>query len=393
MENKKTNLLTFETVLKLVRFSVWGKKADFSADEGTEESIKATLALARRHGVFTLVADAAFKCGLIDSSTKFGNAIRKIQVKKIIKIQKTEFQLSRLTEALTMAKIPHIPLKGSVIRKFYPEGFMRSSCDVDVLVAPVDLEKTVKLLPEVLGYKYWGRTFHDVSFESADGIHIEMHYDLIEEKAQHNLATVLREVWGCSEPDGNGYTYIMSNEMFMLYHIAHMAKHMLVGGCGIRPFIDLKLLFDKLKFDQAVFNEMLKRSSLQKFAQECQKMCDIWFGNGEHTELTERFQTYILGGSIYGSAKYHIAVKRSEGVGHFKHVFRLAFLPKKNLELVYPNLKKRPYLFPIYQIKRWCRVFNRAKRNKITRNIDISNNISNETVENVSALISDLGLK
>ncbi len=393
MENKKTDLLTFETVLKLVRFSVWGEKAEFSSEETSEEAIKSVLVLAKRHGIFTLVVDGAFKCGLIDSKTKLGNALRKIQVKKIIKIQKTEFQLSRLTQALSAAEIKHIPLKGSVIRKLYPEGFMRSSCDIDVLVNPDDLEKTVELLPEALGYKYWGKTFHDVSFESFDGVHIEMHYDLIEEKADHDLANVLREVWQRSEPLENGYTYVMSNEMFVLYHIAHMAKHILVGGCGIRTFIDLKLLLDKLEFDKAVLEEMLQRSSLQKFAEQCYKMCDIWFGDGQHTELTERLQTYILGGSIYGSAKYQIAVKRSEGVGRFKHIFRLVFLPKKSLELIYPNLKKRPYLFPFYQVKRWLRVFNSSKRNKITQNIEISNNVSDDTVEKVSALISDLGLK
>lgn len=393
MKKEKTNLTTFEVVLKLVRFSVWGEKAEFSENDATEESVKALLAMARRHGIFTLVADAAFKCGLIDSSTNLGNAIRKVQVKKIIKIQRTEFQLSRLKEVLSEAEIPHIPLKGSVIRKLYPEGFMRSSCDIDVLIDPKDLEKTLELLPEKLGYKHWARTFHDVSFESGDGIHVEMHYDLIEEKVDRDLATVLREVWECSKPFDGEYTYAMSNEMFVFYHIAHMAKHVLVGGCGIRTFIDLKLLFDKLEFDKAVLDDMLKRASLQKFAEECCKMCDIWFCDDEHTDLTERFQDYILGGSIYGSARHHIAVKRSEGVGRFKHAFRLVFLSKNNLELIYPNLKKRPYLFPIYQIRRWFRVFDKTRRNRVTKSIEISNSVSDETVQNVSALISDLGLK
>lgn len=393
MENIKTNPATFQTVLKLVRFSVWSEKAEFSDSESAEEAVKSVLSLAKRHGIFTLVADAAFKCGLIDSSTEFGNGIRKLQVKSILKVQRIDFQLSRLKQALVNAQIDHVPLKGAVIRGFYPERFMRSSCDIDVLVKPDDLEKTVELLPEELGYRYWGKTFHDVSFESDDGIHIEMHYDLIEEQSEKDFANVLREAWEHFRPIDNGYTYVMSNEMFLLYHIAHMAKHMMVGGCGVRAFIDLKLSLQKLELDQKVLDQLLCRASLQKFAEECYKICDIWFGEGEHTELTERLQTYILGGGTYGSTKYHIAIKRSEGVGRFKHVLRLAVLPKKNLELIYPNLAKRPYLLPLYEIKRWFRVFNRSKRNKIAQSIETSNNISDETVENVSALISDLGLK
>lgn len=393
MEKIKTNLSIFETALKLVRFSVFGEKVEFSAKERTEESVRSVLALAKRHSIFTLVADGAFKCGLIDSSTKFGNAVRKMQVKSIIKIQKIEFQVSRLKETLAKAQIKHIPLKGAVIRAFYPERFMRSSCDVDILVKPIEFNKAAELLQTELGYKYCKRSFYDMTFESNDGIHVELHHSLVDEQCDNGIADILHKVWDYSEPCDNNFTYSMSDEMLLFYHIAHMAKHMLIGGCGIRTFIDLKLLLENLELDRSRLNEMLQSASLKTLAENSYKMCEAWFGNGEHTALTQRFQTYILGGGTYGSSKYKIAVKRSEGVSHFKHILSLAILPKKNLELLYPNLVKHPWLTPFYQIKRWFRVFNRSKRSKIAQSIETSNKVSDETVENVSALMTDLGLK
>ena len=44
--------------------------------------------------------------------------------------------------ALEKAQIPFVPLKGSVIRKYYPEAWMRTSSDIDVLVHKEDVEKT-----------------------------------------------------------------------------------------------------------------------------------------------------------------------------------------------------------------------------------------------------------
>ena len=46
-------------------------------------------------------------------------------------MQKTSFKIKKV-------QIPFLPLKGSVIRQYYPEPWMRTSCDIDILV---DFEK------------------------------------------------------------------------------------------------------------------------------------------------------------------------------------------------------------------------------------------------------------
>lgn len=49
-------------------------------------------------------------------------------------------------------KIAYIPLKGAVIRPYYPYDSMRTSCDIDILIHEEDLELAIKNLIEK-GYK------------------------------------------------------------------------------------------------------------------------------------------------------------------------------------------------------------------------------------------------
>ena len=182
------------------------------------------------------------------------------------------------------------------------------------------------------------------------------------------------------------------NEFFVLYHIIHMAKHMTLGGCGIRPFIDLWLIRKNLKFDDGMLNEMFKRSSVLQFAAVSYRLCDIWFANIPHDELTLEAEEFILRGGVFGTTGNSAAIQRGEGKSKGKQFLKLMFLPSESLKLIYPNLKKHPWLLPFYQVKRWFRVFDRSKRNKIAQRVDANDRISDETVDRVAKLMSDLEL-
>lgn len=70
-------------------------------------------------------------------------------------------------------------------------------------------------------------------------------------------------------------------------------------------------------------------------------------------------------GGVYGNTKNSAQIQAAKGSSKVKAFFRLMFLPRENLEVIYPNLKMHPYLFYLYQIKRWFRIFNKKRRNKI----------------------------
>ena len=72
-----------------------------------------------------------------------------------------------------------MPLKGSVLRASYPQDWMRTSCDIDILVHREDLERAVELLVEKKQYRREVTNLCDVSLYAPSGVHLELHYDLV----------------------------------------------------------------------------------------------------------------------------------------------------------------------------------------------------------------------
>ena len=181
-------------------------------------------------------------------------------------------KFEEICEALEQAKIPYLPLKGSVLRALYPKGWMRTSCDIDILVREADLERAVTVLCETLEYEKKGLGSHDVSLFSPANIHLELHYDLVEDARANNCAALLSHIWEYAHPKAEGSAeHVLSDEMFYFYHIAHMAKHFEIGGCGLRPFLDLWLL-DHIEADKARRDALLEQGKLLQFAEICRRL-------------------------------------------------------------------------------------------------------------------------
>ena len=186
--------------------------------------------------------------------------------------------LELLCNALSQAQIPHIPLKGSVLRPLYPEPWQRTSCDIDILVKPEDLERASQLLQKQYQYTYKGKSSHDISLFSPEGMHLELHYDTIDEGWASDSRKVMARVWEYAHPVVEGsFRYELSNELFWFYHIAHMARHFENGGCGVRPFVDLWIMKNKMPCDPKKYNALLEEGKLTRFAEAVVRLSDVWF--------------------------------------------------------------------------------------------------------------------
>ena len=194
--------------------------------------------LAQNHDVIHLIVFALKKNGLLDENDE--NLESKMLI-AVYRLEKLNYELAKLCEAFEEAEIPFIPLKGSILRRYYPEPWMRTSCDIDILVHRDDLQRAVSHLIDNLGYRRGMQNSHDISMFTQGGVHIEVHYNLVEDGRANSAAEVLKSVWNVAAKHAEcNYQYEMPDEMFYFYHIAHMAKHFVsTGGCGIRPFLDI----------------------------------------------------------------------------------------------------------------------------------------------------------
>ena len=271
----------------------------------------------------------------------------------------------------------------------YPEPWMRTSSDVDVLVRSNDFEKASAAMKDS-GMIFYAENEKDASFFSREKYHFELHHSLIEDGRLPNTTVILDRIWDYAEPVNGSSEYILSDEIFYFYHIAHMAKHFKNGGCGIRTFIDLWLLNHKKCFDREKRNELLREGGILEFAQQAERLSEKWFsGSCDADEDMERF---IINGGTYGSTEHNIAITKKKTDNRFLYYLRRAFLPYNSIKHAYPVLKKWPVLLPFCWIARWFKIFDPNVRKRTENEIRIEKNVDAEESERIETMLKRLGI-
>lgn len=310
----------------------------------------------------------------------------------VFRYVKITYDLETISNALEEAQIKFIPLKGSVIRKYYKEPCLRTSCDIDILIADSDVEKAKKVLVEKLNYTYASEWNYEVSFYTPSKTHIELHHVLNDENK--SIDEVLSTVWKRSSPIPNcSFQYEMSDEMYYFYHIAHMAKHFVNGGCGIRPFIDIWVLNHNCEFDKQKRYALLDEAGLLQFAKAAEQLSEVWIGNEPHTPISEQLEQFILNGGTYGTVTNRVVVRQAITGGKFSYIMSRIFLSYDELKLKYPNLEKRKWLFPFYQIKRWFRLLGKGKFKRSMQEAKTTSSVTTEENDQTTLLLKELGIK
>lgn len=357
----------------------------------TEAMLGSVYTLAAKHDLAHLVGQAIGTLALPDSEIL--TKCKRAAMSAFLHHVRQDREFNKICKALEDARIPFIPLKGAVLRKYYPEPWMRTSCDVDILIQKANLDSAANLLKDALGYRFADRTGHDISFFSPDGIHIELHFDLIEDGRANASNSVLSLVWEDAYPaEGYQFWYVMSDRFFYFYHIAHMAKHFETGGCGIRPFIDLWLLDNVVKGDLAARDDLLQTGELLQFATAVRKLSRVWLAGEGADPLSNRLENFLLHGGVYGSADNRVALHKESRGGRLGYLLSRVFAPYEKLKSYYPILETHPYLMPIMQIRRWLMLFRPDIARRAKNEISINNKTKKSNTDAVGSLLNDLGI-
>ena len=353
------------------------------------ETLQEVYNLAKKHDMAHLVGVALEKKGALDIDKSIKEKFAKEQYVAIYRYENIRYEINRISSLFEREHIQYVKLKGAAIRDLYPEPWMRTSCDIDILIHENDIEKASDLLVKELNYRREGeKHFHDVWFYSESGIHLELHFNIKE--TIDCLDRVLEQIWEYTTDTDSSCREM--REEFLVYHlIAHTAYHFIGGGCGIRPFVDIYFLKEKLKYDEKAVLELCEKSKIEKFYSEVLSLSDVWFGDGTNSSLTERMEMYICDGGTYGTKEAHIAVLQETRGGKSGYVRSRVFVSYEHLKQRYPSLKNRAFK-PIYQIRRWVDVIKEGKSKSVIRELKINHSLSDERAKSVFELMSDLEL-
>ena len=286
----------------------------------TPQTLERLYKLSKSHDLTHLLADSLDKNGLL-IAPPIRNAFIQQRNMAIYRYEQQRYEFEQICEALAEEEIAYIPLKGSILRDYYPQAWMRTSCDIDILIKQGDLKKASQALVSKLDYNYESSNSHDESFYSPSGVHLELHHSLLEDCVNREASEFLDGVWEeCSPCEDCSYRMQMSNEFFYFYHIIHMSKHILNGGCGIKPFLDLWIMDESFTLDKARVNKWLEKCNLLSFTKEARKLVEFWLNDGECEDGTKLFEEFLLTGGVYGTAKNRVSVERSQEGGKFKYI-------------------------------------------------------------------------
>lgn len=377
----------------LVRSSLTGAELDREKIKYaiTEENARELYRLAKEHDLAHLVGCELDKLSLL-SDDEISKKLRKQHYASVFRYRGMEHAIGEIKESLCTAQIPHIPLKGSVLRYSYPEPWMRTSCDIDILVKKEDVEKAGKILIDKLGYALEHKTEHDVSYISAGGVKIELHFSLIEASENKRIVKILSNPWEHSTPTDNGYTYVMDDALFYFYHIAHMLKHFLYGGCGIRTFIDLWVLDNMQEFDAEARDNLLREADILTFTEHSRELARYFVEGKTCDDSIEAFADYVIEGGIYGGVETKVYIQQARRGGKFKYAMRRIFLPYNSLCLSYPIAKKHKILVPFLQVVRWFKLVFGGKIRSSVAELRSNNSLDENKALEAEKMLQKLGI-
>ncbi len=388
MVNTMTNAQ--KLTLELIRYKIAGTPMSDEYNQGiSDDDLCLVYEISTSQGVVGIVAEALSELNMLDGELKqvfFNSQLANIYVTEQIK-----FEFESICDLFEKEKIPFIPLKGSVIRNYYPKPEMRESCDIDILIHEEDIDRACDALKTKLNYQQRTKSPHDVGMFSPSETELELHHTLY--TADDKRKKILDRVWDYAILcDGYEYKFKMTKEFFVLYHLIHMVKHIINGGCGIRPFLDLYIIDAKLSYNKDGLISLTDEAGITRFSEKVFKTAKSWYDNGVSDETTELMADYIFSAGVYGNFENQVASSLAHNGTKFKNLMERIFMPYDKLKVIYPVIKKHPVLTPWFEVKRWGRIIFKDKAKHQLVIMKHNANITDEKRKKVTTLMENLGL-
>lgn len=326
-------------------------------------------AVANYHTLTSITDYALEKAGIKDE--KFYISKGKATRKNLL----FDIERKKLFSFCEEKKIWYMPLKGCILKEYYPDFSMRQMADNDILF-DADYQAEIKKYFENNGYKTvkYKKGNHDV-YEKPPVLNFEMHTSLFGDSHDTKWKKYYENIKTKLEKDSNNsFGYHFSDEDFYIYMIVHEYKHYSNGGTGIRSLLD-SYVFLKKKNDVLNFEYIEKECQklvISDFEKQNRELSFKVFGeNSENFSEDEKkmFERYIFSGT-YGTLenavnkKIEDFQKENKSSSKFKYVLNRIFPPMEFYKKYYPDVYRFKILIPAVWIYRIAKSLTRKKTKK-----------------------------
>ena len=256
-----------------------------------------------------------------------------------------------------------MPLKGLLLRDYYPKQSMRQMSDNDILIDEENRRKAAEIM-EGLSYKAYDTTQNSDDFFKEPYYTFELHRSLFDEESE--FSPRFENIWERAQQDAeNECLYHMSKEDIYVFGICHMYKHYIKCCCGVRFLVDNYLFLKKeqnnVNWDYINFE--LEKHGLLDYEKQTKALCLKLFDGKTLNDDEEKLLKNYTDFGLFGDDEGKILQQYSANKG--KYFLRRLFPKKSEMLYNYPVLEKKPFLLPLMLVHRFFKgLFNFKKTNK-----------------------------
>ena len=259
-----------------------------------------------------------------------------------------------LYQFLNEQEIDFLPLKGIVIKDYYPDPNSREFADNDILFGNGDSIIRKFFIKRGYASEYYRKSNHDVYLKKPF-FNFEMHRALFGETGDNQKVVEYFKNYINKALSKEGHEKYLSKEDFYIYFTAHSYKHFHNSGCGIRTLVDYYLYLKKEQLDFDYINQELAKLDLVDFSNKISSLSLKLFDNEPLNEDEEQMLLFIASSGTYGTLENSVSkgVKEKGKTGYF---MARVFPPYRFYKTAYPWAYYCPILIPFAWLARFFRI-------------------------------------
>lgn len=342
-----------QDVIALVSCAVNGKTPD--KERVLDMDLAEVFRLSQEHMLTAAVAFA------LEQVITLPHAFDQAKKKAIRKLALFEVERMAIAQELEKAKIWYLPLKGILLKDWYPKAAMRQMTDNDILVDGTRMND-VRTMMEGLGYtcEKYGEYNHDI-YNKPPTLEFEMHHALFDKDSYPTYYRYFQNIREKLLPvDGSAYCRRMTDEDFYLFVLTHTYKHYSRGGTGLRSLLDVYVfLRAHTDLNRDYLDAELAKLEIADFEEKIRRLSQKVFTGGvldayEQSDL----DYYISSGSAgtFENQEYNQMAANLGGDDSRKSKRRFLksrfFISGQALEKHYPFVAKHRALYPFLLLYR-----------------------------------------
>ena len=334
--------------------------------------LKQLLNIARKHSVASMVCTALEKTKVFEMAEE---NIRKGWIEAKVKAIRREMLLDAQREILLRemenAGIWYMPLKGIVLKEWYPRMGMREMADNDILIDS-NKRKEVKeiFLRHNYEIQYYNEGNHDI-YIKAPFYNFEMHVSLFHKgvgELYQKYANVKEKLIPVK---GKKYQYSFTPEDFYIFVIAHAYKHYTDSGIGVRAISDIYIINKKIgdTINKEYVKKELLKLGINKYEEKSRKLAEKVFnleypcGKNLLTNEEEQMLQYYLGAGTFGTMDYFMDnhlhkiqgnPEEVKGFTKIKYCLKRLFPDMNFCRDSYPFVYRHQWIYPFFCVWRIC---------------------------------------